>query len=30
MNAELLSSLDFQPFITLPEGGGKEEKKMKL
>lgn len=26
MNEELLSYLDFQSFITLPEGGGKEEK----
>lgn len=29
MNEELLSSLDFQSFITLPEGGGKEGKKVK-
>lgn len=27
MNEELLSSLDFQSFITLPKGGRKDEKK---
>ena len=30
MNEELLLYLAFQPVITLPGGGGKEEKKVKL